>query len=359
MLNKNNRRAFLLLSVVFLIASIVVFTTACSLGGPVEGGGETAAPTVVGIEVTVADGSPLNVQGDRIVMPLGQLGVIANGDLSVVALYSDGAKQTVTDFTVDASSLLSVEAPGVYMPAIETTEIYSVEYSGEEVDIVAKLDENRAEADKIATLLADGKVTVAEGENYTRTATDAGDYVLCLTAAPGCVWGDESTGFVTEQYIGWRVSKKVIPVPTAGETTSFVYTGSEITLPVDLHGFDDVITLSNGGTPTNVAINANQGDSVNLCAAYVRTEYRNNYVFEGNLDAVEFFDDVGCTLGDVIRFRKKDTTEEEYHTLLTGFKGNARVNIGLGDGGYYSLNDLFSLFELYTSNGWRPFGIEE
>ena len=310
MLNKNNRRAFLLLSVVFLIASIVVFTTACSLGGPVEGGGETAAPTVVGIEVTVADGSPLNVQGDRIVMPLGQLGMIANGDLSVVALYSDGAKQTVTDFTVDASSLLSVEAPGVYtvvvaygqfstvltvdvvddravLPAIETVEIYSVEYSGEEVDIIAKLDENRAEADKIATLLADGKVTVAEGENYTRSATDAGDYVLCLTAAPGCVWGDESTGFVTEQYIGWRVSKKVIPVPTAGETTSFVYTGSEITLPVDLHGFDDVITLSNGGTPTNVAINANQGDSVNLCAAYVRTEYRNNYVFEGNLDAVE------------------------------------------------------------------------
>lgn len=76
-------------------------------------------------------------------------------------------------------------------------------------------------------------------------------------------------------------------------------------------------------------------------------------------DVEEFFDDVGCTLGDVIRFRKKDTTEEEYHTLLTGFKGIARVNIGLGDGGYYSLSDLFSLFELYTSDGWRPFGIAE
>lgn len=76
-------------------------------------------------------------------------------------------------------------------------------------------------------------------------------------------------------------------------------------------------------------------------------------------DVEEFFDDVGCTLGDVIRFRKRDTTEEEYHTLLTGFKGNARVNIGLGDGGYYSLSDLFSLFELYTADGWRPFGTEE
>ena len=76
-------------------------------------------------------------------------------------------------------------------------------------------------------------------------------------------------------------------------------------------------------------------------------------------DVEEFFDDIGCTLGDVIRFRKKDTTEEEYHTLLTGFKGNARVNIGLGDGGYYSLSDLFSLFELYTADGWQPFGVIE
>ncbi len=310
MLNKNHRRVFSLLSIAFLIAALVFLATACSLGGPVEGGGETAAPTVTGIEASVADGSTLNVQGDRIVMALGQIGTIANGDLSVVALYSDGTRKPLSDFTVDASSLLNAEAPGPYsvivaygqystvitvdvvdarasLPAIETTEIYSVEYSGEEVDIVAKLDENRAEADKIATLLAEGKVTVAEGEYYARTATDAGDYQLCLRAADGYVWGDETTGVFTEQYIGWRITKKVIPVPTAGETTTFVYTGSEITLPVDLHGFDDVITLSNGGAPTNVATEANQGDGVNLCTAYVRTECRNNYVFEGDLDAVE------------------------------------------------------------------------
>lgn len=310
MLNKKYRRAFSLLSVVFLFAALVFLVTACSLGGSVEGGGSTAAPTMVGIEATVADGSTLNVQGDRIVMALGQISVIANGDLTVVALYSDGSRQPLTDFTVDASSLLSAESSGLYsvfvaygqysvsitvdvvdarasLPAIETVEIYSVEYSGEEIDVVAKLDENRADEDKIATLLEAGKVTVVDGEYYTRKATDAGDYQFCLRAADGYVWGDESTGFFTEQYVGWRIAKKVIPVPTAGETTSFVYTGSEITLPVDLHGFDDVVTLSNGGAPTNVATNANPGENVNLCIAYVRNEYRNNYVFEGNLDAVE------------------------------------------------------------------------
>ncbi len=310
MLNKDHRRIFSLLSVAFLIAALIFLATACSLGGSVDGGGSTAAPTVVGIEATVADGSTLKLQGDRIVMTLGQISVIANDDLSVVALYSDGTRQPLSDFTVDASSLLSAETTGPYtvlvaygqystvitvdvvdarasLPAIETAEIYSVEYSGEAVDVVAKLDENRADEDKIATLLDAGKVTVAEGENFTRTATDSGDYTLCLRAADGYVWGDETTGVLTEQYIGWRITKKVIPVPTAGETTSFVYTGSEITLPVDLHGFDDVVTLSNGGAPTNAATDANQGDGVNLCIAYVKTECRNNYVFEGDLDSVE------------------------------------------------------------------------
>lgn len=94
-----------------------------------------------------------------------------------------------------------------------------------------------------------------------------------------------------------------------------------------------------------------------LPTEWVKTEPEKKY--RPYKDVEEFFDDVGCTLGDVIRFRKKGSFEEEYHTLLTGFKGNARVNIGLEDGGYYSLSDLFILFELYTSDGWKPFGIEE
>ena len=310
MWNRTHRRALSWLSVVILALALTFVLAACSLGGTEVGVAETAAPTPTGIEVTVADGSPLTFRGGKIVMALGQIQAVAQGDLSVVLVYSDGSKQPITDFTFDASSVTTDATPGTYtvtvtyrdysaivtvdvvdaraaLPTIESDTVYSFEYSGESVDIVAKLDENRAEADKIATLLAEGKVTVAEGENYTRTATGTGDYLLCIRASDGYVFGDETTGLVTEQYVGWNITKKVLPIPTAGATTSFVYTGSEITLPVDLHGFDDVITLVNGNVPTNKATNANQGENKNLCVAIIKTEYEDNYIFEGNQYAVE------------------------------------------------------------------------
>ena len=116
---------------------------------------------------------------------------------------------------------------------------------------------------------------------------------------------------------------------------------------------NDIFYTSDGNVHTYLTVLAQHNFQEEQTKEVIEKKYR------PYKDVEEFFDDVGCTLGDVIRFRKKDTTEEEYHTLLTGFKGIARVNIGLGDGGYYSLSDLFSLFELYTSDGWRPFGIAE
>ena len=113
MLTRNHRRVFSFLSVAFLIVALVVLMAACSLGGT-EGGGETPAPTVTGIEATVADGSTLTWQGGKIVMALGQIQAVANGDLSVSLVYSDGTKQPITDFTIDASSVTSDAVAGSY-----------------------------------------------------------------------------------------------------------------------------------------------------------------------------------------------------------------------------------------------------
>ncbi|MBO4283953.1 MAG: hypothetical protein J5958_04935 [Clostridia bacterium] len=308
-MTKRMKRVILFSSVVILMTAFVFLMAACSLGGT-EGGGETPAPSATGIEVTVADGSTLTWQGGKIVMVLGQIQAVAKGDLSVALVYSDGTKQPITDFSIDASSVTNDAAAGSYtvvvtyreytamitvnvvdprvpLPSIETTEVYSFEYRGSSIDIVEMLDEDRADADKIATLLAEGKVTVAEGENYTRTATNTGDYLLCIRASDGYVFGDETTGLVTEQIVSWNITKKVVPIPTADGTTSFVYTGSEITLPVNAHGFDEVITFINGNVPTNKATNANQGNNKNLCVAIIKSECEDNYIFEGNQYAVE------------------------------------------------------------------------
>ena len=312
MLKINHKRALSLFFVAFLIVALVFLVTACSLGGPVDGGGsgEREELSVTGLDVTVKDGSPLVYQGGRIVMSVGHILPVSSDELSVSLIYSDGTKHPINDFTVDSSSLLIDASAGTYtiivsylqysgtitvdvvdvraaLPAIDTDSVYSFVYSGEEIDVIAKLDENRADEDKIATLIAEGKVTVSEEENYTRSATNAGDYMLRLNAADGYVWGDETTGLMTELYIGWNVAKKVVPTPTVIGTTSFVYTGSEITLPVDLHGFDDVITLTNGALETNKATEANQGDNTNLCTALIRTECQDNYVFGDNQVVVE------------------------------------------------------------------------
>ena len=175
-MTNRSKKTVLFLSALVLTAVLVFILAACSLSAETPGGGNAEAATLTGIEITVADGSTLTYQGGKIVMTLGQIRTVQKSDLTVNAVYSDGTKSAITDFTLDASSLTTDAMPGTYtvmvsyqqytatvtvdvvdaraaLPTIEGTTVYSFEYSGEEIDIVAKLDEGRAEADKIATLL--------------------------------------------------------------------------------------------------------------------------------------------------------------------------------------------------------------
>ena len=77
-------------------------------------------------------------------------------------------------------------------------------------------------------------------------------------------------------------------------------------------------------------------------------------------DAQEFFDDVGCTVGDTILFRRYDKTE--YTILITGTSRDSKgtTRIGLGCMGFYSMEELYDIFEIWTdSNGWQKLGIIE
>ena len=68
------------------------------------------------------------------------------------------------------------------------------------------------------------------------------------------------------------------------------------------------------------------------------------------------------SLGDEITLKIKANNKIE-HKLFIEYTEDAkninnRMNICLG-GFYYSLKDLFDKSELYTSEGWKPFGVEE
>lgn len=68
------------------------------------------------------------------------------------------------------------------------------------------------------------------------------------------------------------------------------------------------------------------------------------------------------SLGDEIILKIKENNKIE-HKLFIEYTEDAknindRMNICLG-GFYYSFKDLFDKSELYTSEGWKPFGVEE
>lgn len=68
------------------------------------------------------------------------------------------------------------------------------------------------------------------------------------------------------------------------------------------------------------------------------------------------------SLGDEIILKIKANNRIEHKLFIEYTEDakniNTRMNICLG-GFYYSLKDLFDKSELYTSEGWKPFGVEE
>lgn len=67
------------------------------------------------------------------------------------------------------------------------------------------------------------------------------------------------------------------------------------------------------------------------------------------------------SLGDEIILKVKENNKIEHKLFIEYIKDakniNTCMNICLG-GFYYSLKDLFDKSELYTSEGWKPFGVE-
>lgn len=75
----------------------------------------------------------------------------------------------------------------------------------------------------------------------------------------------------------------------------------------------------------------------------------------------ELFEDVGVYIGDTIHFRSK-SKETEHHALITSYitlkSGTEKLCLG-GTKYYYTMHELFDLFELHSRGEWIPFGIEE
>lgn len=73
----------------------------------------------------------------------------------------------------------------------------------------------------------------------------------------------------------------------------------------------------------------------------------------------EFFEDVGCDIGDIIRFRRK-TDDTEYRSFIAGTSHEANgVETVFLCNRYYTMRELFEYCEMVTSHGYEPFGVLE
>lgn len=298
-MTEKKKRLLVLVAIFALVVSVAVLMTAC--GGSSGGSGGSSSKTVSGIEVSIANGSTLTVgEGGEIVVNVGEIPSFAKEDFRVIPVYTDGTKgKAITSYTFDASLLPANVEEGTYtieftykklnyfltvrvvgaekiaLLPINTSAEYKYEYTGQPIDVIAKLDESRAEADKLATIISSGKATVSQQQGQNdRVATNAGYYGLCLTAAAGYEWKDENNVSETLM-ISWQITPKVLPLPTVTGERSYEFTGSEITLAVDLHGFGDQITLANGGD-TNKGLHS----GTYALQAMIKPEHQTNYTFD-------------------------------------------------------------------------------
>ena len=339
------KRLFLIVTVIALALCVTAFAVACGDKETEEGG--TKTPT--SLEVTLADGSTLSYSSGTITVTEGQIPTIAAGDFKVSVVYSDGSKEAVTGFTYDASTFTQNSPAGSYnisfaysgqtafvtvqvlsvpstaLAALDTETTYSYVYSGAAVDIIAKLDAAREGDNKLSAMIASGKIRLSTEQNLdVRTATDAGDYALQVIAAPGYAWIDANSGEDTEKTICWKIAKRTIPLPTVqGGVTSFEFTGEEITLPVDLHGYDEQITFENG-SPTNKATYVNYGNGHYLCQALIKEAYQTNYAFSQDKYIVDVSEwtitPKRLTVPTLVGYKNKTTAEgvDYYHYDYTG-----------------------------------------
>lgn len=74
---------------------------------------------------------------------------------------------------------------------------------------------------------------------------------------------------------------------------------------------------------------------------------------------LEFFDDIGRSIGEIIHYRRKsDGTEYQSYIAGTSHDVNGVETVFFCNE-YYTMKALFDYCEIATSDGWRPFGIKE
>ena len=330
----NMKKKIILVLTVAVVLLLSVLLAACSLlGGGNDNGGGGAKVTLESITVSMAENSRYAqyFENGEITLPAGTSANFSESDFVVKGKYSDNTNKSLSNFSIavnrsdsnlividfivgDSVMLqLNVHTSFVSLPTIDTTTI-SIEYTGQPVNVLTRILQD--DDVTVAEAIADGKYSLVNGS--VTQATDAGSYSLQLKAPEGCVWVNDN--LETDQIgITWEITKKVVTLPTVADNIrTFEYDGTEKTLNLDLHGFDDVLSFVDGGRDTRKGIDAGRY----TCLAIIRNEARANYTFPGNHTSGEAMEVASFTITQKIlpvpTISNMTVENGVYHCTYTG-----------------------------------------
>lgn len=327
---------------IILVMTLVVALVMCAMLASCNdlfGGGENnqdpPKATLQSVTITMAENSRYAeyFADGEITLPAGTTADFSRSDFVVTGQYSDNTTKTlsryniqtregtsansfVIDFIVDGNVMkqLNVNTSFSVLTSIVKDDL-SFEYTGEEINVFSAL--RHADGSAITSEFVAKKFSIVEGG--VPIATDAGIYTFQLRAANGYVWVEDNEE--KEQIdIQWEITPKTIVLPTVVGETSFEYDGTEKTVGLNMHGFDDVLSFVDGGRDTRKGTDAGNY----ICSVVIRDEGKNreNYTFGGNHSATDAVEVGTFTINKKVlpvpTVAGKTATDGVYHYTYTG-----------------------------------------
>lgn len=329
------KKVILVMTLVVALVMCVMLASCNNLFGGGENNQDPPKATLQSVTITVAENSRYAgyFSDGTITLPAGTTADFSRSDFVVTGQYSDNTTKTlsryniqtregtsansfVIDFIVDGNVMkqLNVNTSFSVLTSIVKDDL-SFEYTGEEINVLSSL--RHTDGSALTSEFVAKKFSIVEGG--VPIATDAGIYTFQLRAANGYVWVEDNEE--KEQIdIQWEITPKTIVLPTVVGETSFEYDGTEKTVGLNMHGFDDVLSFVDGGRDTRKGTDAGNY----ICSVVIRNEGKNrdNYTFGGNHSATDAVEVGTFTINKKVlpvpTVAGKTATDGVYHYTYTG-----------------------------------------
>lgn len=289
--------AVILMVVIMVVLCLML--VACNLGNNKSDNSSKPKATLTSVTVTIAEGSRYAeyFSDGEVNLPTGTAIAFEKTDFVVTGQYSDGTKKMIMDYTFQSNqqtatkvvlqffvkdalmAQMNVNTIARVLPTFEKNNL-NFSYTGQPIDVFEEI--TLSDGAKLSDLVAAGVVTMSDTSN--RTETNVGMYNVILTATEGFVWVNDNNQKTSYANFAWRITQKVIPLPTVSGSSTFAYDGTEKTLELDMHGYEEVLDFVSGGRDSRKATDAGSY----VCYVKINEANKSNYTFENNTQTMGF-----------------------------------------------------------------------